>query len=184
MKGLEQVLDNARYAFSRLTQREQFIVLGGGAVFVLVLLLGIGTAISSSIEQTERRFNRRTEQLVEVLELQGEYKARQKERDRRLKRIARSKVRLVSVVEEAARGASITIGQLKPKEGEPSTDGIVESRVDLRASGLSADRLQDFLTRLEQSGSLVIVRRLKVNRPYRKETVDIEMTVTTYKTKS
>ena len=91
---------------------------------------------------------------------------------------------MVSLVEEAARKASVNIGQLRPEEGEPSADGVVESVVELRARGLSADRLQDFLTRLEQSRGIVIVKRLKINKPYRKDTVDIELTVTTFKVKS
>ena len=76
------------------------------------------------------------------------------------------------------------ISQLKPEEGEASPEGIVESRVDLKISNLSADRLQDFLSRLEKGPGIIIVRRLKITRPYKRDTVDVEMTVTTFKLKA
>ena len=184
MAMFEGSFDSVRLAFSRLTQREQFIVLGGGIASLLIVLLGVGLLVSKSIDKTEYRLKIKTEQLLQVFELQGAYKRGQEERAQQLKDLSRSKVRLISLVEEAARKASVNIGQLRPEEGEPSADGVIESVVELRARGLSAERLQDFLTRLEQSRGIVIVKRLKINKPYRKDTVDIELTVTTFKVKS
>jgi hypothetical protein len=45
------------------------------------------------------------------------------------------------------------------------------------------DRLEDFLERLDAGPGVVVVRRLQVNKPYRRDTLNIEMTVTTYKRK-
>ena len=90
--------------------------------------------------------------------MQGEYKARQSERERRMRELARSKVRLISLVEEAARKSKVEIGQLRPETGEPNSDVVVESRVNLRATGLSVDRLKDFLERIEKSKGVVVVK--------------------------
>ena len=84
-------------------------------------------------------------------------------------------------LEDIARRVNVEIGQLRPEEGEPGPDGVVESRVDLRAPGLSIDRLQKFLGEIKNAKGIIIVRRLKVIKPFRKQVVDIELDLATYK---
>ncbi len=184
MSSLTNRIDALRMAFDRLTQREQMMVVAGGALAVIIILTGVGLMVSQGISKAEKRVAVKGEALTEIIHLQGEYRARQQVQSQRLRSLkSKSNVRLVKLVEDAARNAGVNIGQLSPDEGEPNADGIVESRVDLRASGLSIDRLQDFLSRLESSAGMVIVRRLRINKPYRKDTLSIEVTVTTYKVK-
>ena len=184
MEKLQQLIDTLRVSVGRLTQREQFILAGGLAAGVFLILVLIGALVSSAIGREERNVQQKTGQLQQVLSLQSEYKLRQAERAERLRMLGRSNVRLVSLIEDSARQAGVDIGQLRPEDGEASADGVVESRVDLRASGLSADRLQDFLNRLEKSAGIVIVRRLKISRPYRKDVAELEISVSTYKLKA
>lgn len=177
-------IESLRQAFSRLTQREQVMVAGGGAVAVLVVLLVIGLSFSSAIRAAERRVGNYTEKLGEVLELQGQYRARKAEYERRLRELSRSRVQLVKVVEDAAKQTGVEIKQLTPKDGEPNADGIVESTVELRASNLSINRLQDFLNRLHASRGVVIVQRMRIDRPYRRDTLELDMVVVTYRVES
>lgn len=181
---LRRNMDAARAAFKRLTQREQLIVLGGAAAMGLVLLITVGLLVASAIDKAEHRVRVKTDQLAQVLALQGEYKTRELQRQARLRELGRSQTRLVSLVEEAARQSGVEIGQLRPEDKEPNAEGIVESQVDLRATSLSADRLQEFLSRLETAPGVVIIRRLKVTRPFRRDTVDVELTITTYRAKT
>ena len=184
MSVIQERIDGIRIAFGRLTQREQMTVLAGAAVAGLVILIGIGLLISGAIGRAEARVKSKTSALNEIVAMQGEYRARQQAQEARLRQLkGRAGVRLVKLVEDAGRSAGIDIGQLSPDDSEPNDDGIIESRVDLRANGLSIDRLQDFLDRLENSGTVVIVRRLKINKPYRKETLDVDLTVTTFRLK-
>ena len=178
------LIESARVALGRLSQREQLMALGGMGAGALVILLGLGLAVSSAIRRTEHRVKVKSGQLMEVMAHQGEYRARQREQQARMRELKRNAVRLVHLVEDAARQAGVSIGQLRPEDGEPNDEGIVESRVELRASGLSADRLEDFLRRLEKAPGTVILRRMKINRPYRKDTVNLELSVITYKMKS
>ena len=180
---MAQSFARIRQAFNRLSQQEQFMVLIGGGALVLVILLGLGWGVSSAITSAEHRVTVKTDQLAKVVRLQGEYKAREREQKRKLGELAKNKVRLVSLVEDVARQSGVEIGQLRPEDGEPSPEGVIESRVDLRASNLSVDRLQDFLERLDEAPGVVVVRRLKVTKPYRREALNVEMTVTTYKRK-
>jgi hypothetical protein len=185
MNGLLAQFEALRLAFGRLTQREQMMVVAGGALAVLVILTGVGLLVSNAITKAERRVKIKTEGLAEIMELQGEYKARQAVQERRLRDLkSTSNVRLVKLVEDAERSSGVDIGQLNPDQSPPNADGVVESRVDLRASNLSVDRLQDFLNKLEGSPGAVVIRRLKVNKPYRKDTLNVELTVTSYTVKS
>jgi Na+-transporting methylmalonyl-CoA/oxaloacetate decarboxylase gamma subunit len=183
MPKLPGAIESARRAFARLNQQEQFLVLAGGGGLFLILLIVLVLAVSSAITRAENRVKVKTDQLTRILQMQGEYRARVAEKESRLKELDKSKVRLVSLVEDVARQAGVEIGQLRPEDSEPTPEGIIESRVDLKASNLSADRLQDFLQRLEDAPGVVVVRRLKVNKPYRRETLDLELTVTTFKRK-
>ncbi len=184
MDKLREQIALGREAFGRLTQREQLMVLGCAAAVVLTIFALVGMFVSSAISRAENRVKVKTDQLTQVLQLQGEYKARKTEREEKMRELGKSNVRLVSMVEEFARQAGVEIGQLKPEDGEPNVEGVVESRVDLRVGGLSADRLQKFLELIDNSKELVITRRLKVTRPYKRDTVDVELTLTTYKTKT
>ena len=150
-------LANIRQAFNRLSQQEQFMVLIGGGALIVVILLGMGLGVSSAITSAEHRVKVKTDQLAEVVRLQGEYKAREREQKKKLAELAKNKVRLVSLVEDVARQSGVEIGQLRPEDSEPTPEGVVESRVDLRASGLSVDRLQDFLQRLNEAPGVVVL---------------------------
>lgn len=180
----EQISLSVRVALSRLNQRDQLLVLGGITTLVLLFLVLISFLVSQAIGREQRRVDVKTQQLYQVMALQGEYLTRQQEQAQRLRTLKNSRVRLISLVEEAAQKCGVEIGQLRPEDSEPSPNGIVESRVDLRASGLSVDRLEAFLNHLDSSQGIVIVRHLKVTRPYRKDVVDMEATVSTFKMKS
>ncbi|MEE8408612.1 MAG: hypothetical protein V3T05_03310 [Myxococcota bacterium] len=181
MAKLKGSLESVRLAFGRLTQQEQFTVMAIAGAVALVILMAVGLSVSGAIGSAEYRVKVTTEQLSQVLQLQSEYRARKADHERQLRNVRGSNVRLVKLVEDVARQAGVEISQLRPEEGEPSPEGVVESRVDLRASNLSADRVQDFLLRLENAPGLVVVRRLKVTKPYRRDTVNLELTVTTFK---
>lgn len=184
MQKLRELRQSLRVALSRLTQREQVLIVGGTLVGLCLVVLIASLVMGNVIAGIQHRLEVKSTQLAQVLALRSDYAARQEERAQRLRTLGSSNVRLVSLVEDAARQAGIEIGQLRPEDGEASPEGVIESRVDLRAAGLSADRLQEFLNLLENGHGIVVVRHLKVTRPYRKDVADMELTVSTFKLKS
>jgi len=184
MQKLRELRQAIRVSLSRMTQREQMMMVGGGLVSLCLVALIASLLVGSAISRLQHRLEVKTGQMAQVMALRGDYQARQEERAQRLRTLGSSNVRLVSLVEDAAKQSGIEIGQLRPEDGEVSPDGVMESRVDLRASGLSADRLQEFLNLLEAGHGIVVVRHLKITRPYRKELAEMEMTVSTFKLKS
>ena len=183
MEALKQQIQALQQAFNRLGQKERFMAIAGGSGFCLLVLLITGLVLSSEISDAKHRLKKKTEQLLEVMELEGQYKAKQAEHERRIKNLEKSNLRLVSLIEDVAKETGVEIGQLRPEDGEPNEEGLYESRVDLKASKLSIDRLEKFLNKIQSSKGLVIVDSLKVVKPYRKETLDIEMSVRTLKLK-
>lgn len=184
MNKFRQLRRALRLAISRLTQREQFAVVGGGIGMVAAIFICSHVLLSRAIDVQQRRVDTRTQQLMEILALRGDYHRRQQEHADRIRELANSQVRLISLVEESAKQAGIDIGQLRPEDGEPGSDGVYESRVDLRAAGLSADRLQEFINLLESGSGIVVVRHIKVSRPYKKDLADIEMSISAFRMKA
>jgi hypothetical protein len=173
-----------KLAISRLSPQERLLLTSGLGAFFLILLLSVGAFINLTIAREQQHIRDKGEKLWTLLNMQNSYKMHQAAHKAKIEWLQNVKVKLVSWVEDAAKRASVEIGQLRPEDGEPSKDGVIESRVDLKALGLSADKLQAFLNHLESGNNLVIVRHLKIIRPYRRETADIEMTVATYRLKS
>lgn len=181
MEKLRALIDQTRVALARLSQREQLWVLGGAAGGVLIILIGIGAGVSHAIASEEHRVGVKTKMLSEVLALQADYKQRKAERERRMRALAEKEVGLITFVNEQAKKAEVTINQLTPQGDETGADGIVEARLTLQATGLSADRLEDFLSHLESSHDTVVVRRLKVWRLYRGDVAELNMSVSAFK---
>lgn len=184
MQKLKDLRQAIRVSLSRLTQREQMLIVGGSLVSLCLVALIAGLLVMGATQRLQHRLEVKSGQMAQVLALRNEYLARQEERAQRLRTLGSSNVRLISLVEDAAKQAGIEIGQLRPEDGDAGPDGVVESRVDLRAAGLSADRLQEFLNLLEAGRGIVVVRHLKVTRPYRKDVAELELTVSTFKLKS
>ncbi len=182
MQRLHELLDELRTAFTRLSQREQLLVAAAGGVGVLLVCTLIFGGLSAALTRAENRVRSKSQSLTKVLRMQGEYKARKQAQKDRLRGL-RGNVRLTKVVEDAAKSAGIQIGRLERDEGNASSEGIMESKVEVSLTQLSIDRLQKFLSLIESSPGVVIVRRMKVHKPYRKDTVDIEVEVMTYQSK-
>ena len=168
-------------SLERLTVRERVVLLGGVGVLGFVIAVLLVVVLHGKVSKSENAIKRLGAQFQEVVSLEGEYLAQKDAHEDKLKKLQHSNVRLVSLVEDAAKKSEIDIGQLRPRESPVNSDGIVESEVDLRATGLSVDRLEKFLNLLEEVKGVVFIDRLKIKKPYKKDVVDIELSITTYK---
>ncbi|HIA53126.1 MAG TPA: hypothetical protein EYN91_13730 [Candidatus Melainabacteria bacterium] len=182
MSAIKGLVDRTRLAFNRLTQQEQMFVVVGSLAGLFFLLLIVALTVSSATHKIEKRTRINKAKLEELVRLQGEYKWRKQASERKIRAFKRkSKVLLVKSVEDAAKKSGVDLRDIKPSKGKANEDGVRESRVRLKASKLSADRLEDFLKRLDQLGDETVLRELKVTRPRRKDTLNVELTLTTYR---
>lgn len=180
MDALNAQMAKLEQALARLTERERRLVIMTAGLVVLFFLFVISVWSGSALDRAQARIKSKTDDLNFVLQMQGEYKSRKEARRKRLQNL-RGRTKLVKLVEGAAASVGVDIGQLNPEDDEPDAEGIVESRVQLRARDLSVDRLKKFMEELEKAQGVVVVKRLKVNKPYRKDTLEIDMTVATYR---
>jgi len=183
MKELKERIARIRQAFERLSEREQLIVAGGSIGGAFLILLIIALALSSAVGGAEHRVKVKTEQLLQVLQLQGEYQEKKRVHEARLAELKRTRTRLVSMLESTARQHQIGIGQLRPNDSEPNEEGIYETRVDLRAANIPINKLQDFLNSIKKMAGNANVTRMRVTKPYRKETLDVDMTISSLRAK-
>lgn len=56
--------------------------------------------------------------------------------------------------------------------------------MELRAAGLSVDRLQEFLNLIEGGPGIIMMRHIKLTRPYNKDLAEVELSVSTFKMKA
>ena len=100
-------------ALERLTERDRLAVLGGMGVLALLLTLSLFVVLHGKVSKSENAIKRLGAQFQKVVSLEEEYLAQKDEHEGKLKKLRRSKVRLVSLVESAAKQSEIDIGQLR-----------------------------------------------------------------------
>ena len=178
---LEELLQLLKTSWSQLSQRDRWVAIGAAAGVVFVIFLITAVSMVLAISKGEKRIATKLVQLQELQQLKSGYKEREQQNQNRIQQLRNSNVKLIQIVEDIARQAGVEIGRLEPGEDPPTAEGVVQSNVELLASGLSSDRLADFLKRLEEAPGLIVLRRMSIQRPSRGDTLDLKLTVTTYK---
>ena len=67
MKSMRAKIDDLRLRFSRLSQHEQFLVLGSSAGIGAFLILVVGLSLSAAVSRAEHRVKIKADQLTEVM---------------------------------------------------------------------------------------------------------------------
>lgn len=174
-------IEDLKERFERLSARERVAVAVLGAVIGLLLLLGIGFWIGSSIDDLEQN-NFDTREALRLLARHRERYALNQQREQELSRsIPTESIELNSYVDRAATAVGVKVGEsseTKPVEG---------ARYDRRGLAIKLNKvniaqLAALITRLTESpGQLVQITRLSVNTRWNKhEELDVEMEVSTY----
>ncbi len=66
MSSFGSRVDAVQVAFGRLTQREQMMVVAGGALAAIIILTGIGLMVSRGISKAEKRVAVKSEALADI----------------------------------------------------------------------------------------------------------------------
>ncbi len=170
-------------SFSRLSEQEKIIALGATVVVLTLSLVGGTYALMTSIDRTTRQIAYKSQQLREIIAMRDTFKRAQEQSAAFRSRLQRNEIRLVALIEDEAKKMGVEVSNLTPHgEGEATPSGIKTLMVDVRAQKLSADKLVNFLQKLEEQPSPVRILKLKVNNRFdEKDLLDAEMTVATYK---
>lgn len=169
--------------FEQLSMRERLMVGACGAVLIVFICFISWFTLSRKVELAQTRIHAKTTQLSQLMDLQSTFSRRELEGKQLQNKLKNNKVRLISHLESAAKAAGVEIGNMTPHDSNPDSDGIIETTVTIKLQRLSLTRLQEFLSRVENSSqSMIFVKRLRVNKRFDDKTLlDAEMAISTYK---
>lgn len=171
-----------------LSQREQRVVLGAGALFVLMLLyLGVDSVLDS-YQKLEDKIVAKRGEVEKIARLRTQYIEAHRQLEEiktKLDQMERG-FSVLSFIEDLANKENIRekIGSVKPKK-IPLNDTYDENIVELNIDNVSLRELVDFIYQVENSGQLLKVKRLRIKTRYdNRDLLNVTLQVTTYKKKA
>jgi len=184
MEKLQELLNEARAWFERLSSRERRMVLATGGAVVAFVVFIILLSFSNSANSYRKRTEQKLSKLREVQTLAASYRQATQERQAMEQQLASNNVRLISYIEDKATRAGLTVPNMTPKGDMGIGDGqIVESTVELTFTDVDLRKLYDFLTTVENGPGIVKVKSLRLEPRNSSETLTAWTTVATYKLK-
>jgi len=182
--GIKRRIDDLKSSLSRLSARERLMLGGLGVTFVLLVVIGVGYLITSSLEEIEEH-NAEIRKALKDLEANKDAYMTQRQRIAALEvRMSRTPLELNRFVETAASAVGVSIaesGEVSPAVGERYTKRGLE--VKLRK--VNIEQLGKLLKELENSPYIVQVTRLSINTRWgQHQDLDVELTVSAWERKS
>jgi type II secretory pathway component PulM len=171
-----------------LSQREQRVLIGAGVIFVLMFLyLGVDSVLQRYEKLGDKIVTKRGE-VQKISRLRTQYMEAHKQlEDIKAKLDQMEKgFSVLSFIEDLANRENIreNIGSVKPKK-LPLNDRYDENIVELKIDNVSLSKLVDFIFKIENSGYLLKVKRLRVKTRYdNRDLLNVTLQVTTYKKKA
>jgi general secretion pathway protein M len=171
-----------------LSQREQRVLIGAGAFFVLLLLYLSVDSVLQGYDRLEGRIVKKRGEVERITRLREQYMEAHKELAEIKTKLDRMEkgFSLLSFIEDLAKKENIreNIGSVKPKK-VPLNEDYDENIVELKMDNVSLSELVDFIYKIEHSGHLLKVKRLRIKTRYdNRDLLNVTMQVTTYKRKA
>jgi len=171
-----------------LSQRDQRVLIAAGAFFVLLFLyLGVDSVLQG-YDKLEGRIATKRGEIEKITLLREQYMEAHKQLadiKAKLDRMEKG-FSVLSFIEDLANKQNIreNIGSVKPKR-IPLNDNYDENIVELKMNNVSLSELVDFIYKIENSGHLLKVKRLRIKTRYdNRDLLNVTMQVTTYKRKA
>ena len=167
----------------RINPREKRTIIAGGCLIAALLVyVFVVSPYMTAMERLDRRIAKKTEELAEVLALQGEY-FRLREGTKILEEMVRSTpgFSLLSFLENLATKNRIKkqIAYMKPLT-TPGNDRYRESSVEMKLDSLTLKQLVDYLYQIEQSPQPIRIKRLNIAKKRGKAYLDVTLQASTF----
>ncbi|HLT29825.1 MAG TPA: type II secretion system protein GspM [Myxococcaceae bacterium] len=182
MESLKQAWAQLQTKFEALSTREQRMVLALIPVFVIVLFFILIITFDNSARSIRSRTEAKRDQLEQVRALAGNYSQAQAQRRAAEQQLSASNVRLLSLLEQRATQAGLTIPTMNPRGEAPVGDGrVLESRVDLTLADITVRELVDFLSAVERGPGVVQTTYLRIEPRPQAENLTANVNVSAYR---
>jgi len=171
-----------------LSQREQRVLIGAGVIFVLMFLYLSVDSVLKRYGKLEDKIATKRVEVQKISRLRTQYMEAHKQlEDIKAKLDQMEKgFSVLSFIEDLANKENIreNIGSVKPKK-LPLNDSYDENIVELKIDNVSLSKLVDFIYKIENSGYLLKIKRLRVKPRYdNRDLLNVTLQVTTYKKKA
>lgn len=158
------------------------LVAGGCAAAALLVYLLVVSPYMSAMERLDRRIERKTVELGEVLALQEEY-FRLKEKTEILEKMVRSTpgFSLLSYLENLATKNKIKkqIAYMKPLT-TPGNEKYRESSVEMKLESITLTQLVNYLYEVEQSRQSIRIKRINIAKKKGESYLDVTLQASTF----
>ena len=171
-----------------LSQREQRVLIGAGVLFAVLLVYLVVDSVLQGYEKLDDKIATKRGEVEKISRLREQYMQAHKQlEDIKAKLDQMEKgFSVLSFIEDLANKENIRnkIGSMKPKKN-PLNDTYDENIVELQMDNVSLSELVDFIYKVENSGHLLKVKRLRVKTRYDdRDLLNVTLQVTTYKKKA
>lgn len=171
-----------------LSQREQRVLIGLGAFLVVMLLYLAVDSVVQGYDRLEDKIAGTKNEIEKISRLRQQYmEAHEELVDIKAKLDQMEKgFSVLSFIEDLANKENIRekIGSVKPKK-IPLNESYDENIVELRMDDVTLSKLVDFIYKIENSGHLLKVKRLRIKTRFdNRDLLNVTLQVTTYKRKS
>lgn len=169
---------------SNLTQREQRVLLALAVFIVLALVFWGVDSVYQSYDDLRGKIQRQKEELKKISRLQEQYRQTHGELEKIKSKLDQMKkgFSLLSFIEDLANKENIreNIGSVKPKT-IPMGENYEEKQVEIQMDDITLPKLVDFIYKIENSGHLLRVKRLRLKTRYdNRNLLHVTMQVATY----
>ncbi len=170
-----------------LSQRDQRLLIGLGAFLLLLVVYLTVESVVKGYDDLAKDIEKKTEEVGNLSQLREEYMEAHKQLEEIKTKLDRMEkgFSMLSFIEDLAKKQNIreNIGSVKPKD-LPLNDDYDEDIVELKLDNVSLPDLVDFIYKIENSGHLLKVKRLRVKTRFdNRDLLNVTMQVTTYKRK-
>jgi cell division protein FtsX len=172
-------------ALARMSDRERKLVMLTASVAVLLVVVGLGWSLSSSITKREKGIASRKEEIAQLKALRGEYEAataRQKAAENRIKQAASTS--LFTLMQKAAGEVGLPLADLNERRLPVKDSDLTEVTVDVNLKEISIDKLVTLLEKIEGKTSAGVVKVTKLKAKTRLDNPDmleVGLTVSTWR---
>ena len=167
-----------------LTQREQRVLLAAAVFVVLALVFWGVDSVYQSYDHLNDKILGERQELKKISLLRDQYRETHGQLEAIKSQLDRMKkgFSLLSFIEDLANKENIreNIGSVKPKTF-PMGENYEEKQVEIKLDDITLSKLVDFIYKIENSGHLLRVKRLRLKTRYdNRNLLHVTMQVATY----
>lgn len=171
-----------------ITPREKRVLAIAAAAAVLMAVYLIADAIASSYQDLGRKIELKQQDLAKITRLRDQYVETHRQLEEVRARLGKTQkdFSVLSFIEDLANREGIRekIGSMKPKK-IPLNEEFEESSVEIQMDSVSLPKLVDFAYKIENSGHLLKIKRLRIKPRYDdRNQLNVTLQVSTYEKKT